>query len=73
MTQESIAVPQDDEQRQLEHTKRDLVVEFGDRLPSAEVGARFDAIVAEYAEAPVRTFIPVLARRRVRQELFEQA
>jgi hypothetical protein len=60
---------QEDERRQLESAKQDLVLEFGDRLPSDQLTARFDAIVAEFEGAPVRTFIPVLARRRVRQEL----
>lgn len=58
-----------DEQRQLDHVRRELVSEFGDRLPTSEVEARFGAIVHEFDEAPVRTFVPVLARRRVRQQL----
>ena len=66
---ETMDVPQEDELRQLEHAKRELVVEFRDRLPAEQVTARFDRIVAEFEGAPVRTFIPVLARRRVRQEL----
>ncbi len=63
------AQPEEDERRQLESAKQDLVLEFGDRLPGDQLAARFDAIVAEFEGAPVRTYIPVLARRRVRQEL----
>jgi hypothetical protein len=62
----------DDEQRQLEHVRRELVDEFGDRLPPSELDARFGAIVREFDEAPVRTFVPVLARRRARQLLSAQ-
>ncbi len=69
MTQSLQSTPQDDEQRQLASARRDLVQEFSGRLPADEVGARFDAIVAEFEGAPVRTFVPVLARRRVRQVL----
>ena len=69
MTQQKPSTRQDDEQRQLESARRDLVLEFSGRLPADEVEARFDAIVSEFEHAPVRTFVPVLARRRVRQVL----
>ena len=59
----------DDERRQLESARLDLVQEFQDRLSSDQVGARFDAIVADFDGAPVRSFVPVLARRRARREL----
>jgi hypothetical protein len=59
----------DDERRQLESARFDLVQEFQDRLSSDQVGARFDAIVADFDGAPVRSFVPVLARRRARREL----
>ena len=72
MTQ-MMAVPQEDERRQLEHAKQELVAQFRDRLPSEQVTNRFDAIVAEFDGAPVRTFIPVLAARRARQELVTEA
>lgn len=69
MTQSVQTTPQDDEQRQLASARRDVVQEFSGKLPADEVGARFDAIVAEFDGAPVRAFVPVLARRRVRQVL----
>jgi hypothetical protein len=59
----------DDEQRQLKAVKQDLVREFGGRLSEQEVSERFDQIVAGFAEAPVRTFVPVLASRLLRQQL----
>ena len=58
---------QDDELRQLESVRSELLREFGARPD--DVNARFDAIVHEFDGAPVRTFVPVLARRRVREEL----
>ncbi len=65
--------PNEDERRQLDSARKDLVAEFGERLPADEVGRRFDAMVAEFADAPVRTFVPVLARRYARQELLARA
>ena len=58
---------QDDELRQLESVRSELLREFGAR--TEDVNARFDAVVHEFDGAPVRTFVPVLARRRVREEL----
>ena len=60
---------QDDEKRQLESVRKDLQREYDGRLSAEQVSARFDAIVGEFDGAPVRTFVPVLARRRVRQEM----
>jgi hypothetical protein len=62
----------DDESRQLEAARRDLVAEFADRVPEAEVTARFDELVARYADAPVRGFVPVLVGRQVRSVLANQ-
>ena len=59
---------QDDEQRQLESVHRDLLREY-DGLAPERITSRFNAIVAEFDGAPVRTFVPVLAQRRLRQEL----
>ena len=63
----------EDEQRQLAAACRDLVVEFGERLPEAEVASRFEGIVRRYEQAPIRTFIPVLAQREARAQLRELA
>ena len=63
----------EDEQRQLAAACRDLVVEFGERLPEADVAARFQGIVQRYEQAPIRTFIPVLAQREARAQLRELA
>jgi len=59
---------QDDEQRQLESVRRDLLRQY-DTLAPERITSRFNAIVAEFDGAPVRTFVPVLAQRRLRQEL----
>ena len=63
----------DDEQRQLQAVRTDLVREFEGRLPADEVQERFAAIVADFEGAPVRTFVPVLVQRRVRAELVRRA
>jgi hypothetical protein len=61
----------EDEQRQLAAACRDLVIEFGERLPEADVAARFEGVVHRYSQAPIRTFIPVLAQREAREQLRE--
>lgn len=61
--------PTHDEQRQLEAARRDLVAEFADRVPEAEVTSRFDDIVRQFEDAPVRGFVPVLAGRMTRERL----
>ena len=58
-----------DEQRQLDRVRRELLAEFGGQLSPTVIDARMDEILAGFDVAPVRTFIPVLARRRVRQLL----
>jgi hypothetical protein len=63
----------EDEQRQLDAACRDLVVEFGERLPESDVAARFSEIVRRFEEAPIRTFIPVLAQREARAQLRQLA
>lgn len=63
----------DDERRQIESARHDLVQEFQDRLSAEQVGSRFDAIVTEFDGAPVRNFVPVLARRRAHRELSTSA
>ena len=60
---------QDDEKRHLEAARRDLVVEFSDRLPASEVTSRFDEIVGQFEGAKVRSFVPVLAGRMARERL----
>ena len=66
MDPESSSMQQSDEQRQLDRLRDELLLEFGDRLSPSVVDARFEAIVGEFEQAQVRTFIPVLARRRLR-------
>jgi len=61
---------QDDEQRQLNAVREDLLREYSGLAPEM-VNARFRAIVAEFEGAPVRSFVPVLAQRRLRQVLHE--
>ena len=59
----------DDEVRQLEAARRALVAELAGRVPQDVVEARFAALVAQFAGAPVRSFVPVLVQQRARQEL----
>jgi hypothetical protein len=59
----------DDELRQIERARQDLLREFDGRLPETEVRERFDEIVAGFEGAPVRSFVPVLAGRAARERL----
>ena len=59
----------DDELRQIERAREDLLREFDGRLPEAEVRQRFDEIVHGFDGAPVRSFVPVLAGRVARERL----
>ncbi len=61
---------QDDEQRQLNAVREDLLREYSGLAPEM-VNARLRAIVAEFEGAPVRSFVPVLAQRRLRQVLHD--
>lgn len=59
----------DDEKRQLDRAREDLVREFASVAPEGEITARFEEIVRRFDGAPVRGFVPVLAGREVRQSL----
>ena len=59
----------DDVDRQLSGVREELLKEFGERLGADVVAARFDEIVAGYQDAVIRTYVPVLAQRRVRLDL----
>lgn len=62
----------DDERRQIESLHAELLREYGQELGEQTVTARFQAIVADFDSAPVRAFVPLLAQRRVRQELRQE-
>ncbi len=64
-----ITAQRDDEQRQLDRARQDLLREFGERLSEDEVTARFDEVVRSFDGAPVRGFVPVLVGRAVRERL----
>ena len=64
---------EEDEQRQLESARMALVTEFAGRVPAEEVDRRFTELVGEFAGAPVRSFVPVLVRRRAREQLKSSA
>jgi len=60
---------QQDEQRQLDRVREDLIREFGAKLTAQVVDEQFRALVARFDGAPVRTFVPVLAQRAARERL----
>ncbi len=64
--------PRADEIRQLEHVKQDLLREFA-TLPVTLVDEAFALVVSRYNQAPVRSFVPVLAQRETRTRLRQLA
>jgi hypothetical protein len=46
-----------------------LVEEFGDEKPAEEIRACADAVLAEFVDVPVRSFVLTLAHRRARERL----
>jgi hypothetical protein len=62
---------QHDESRHLQHLEDDLVREL--HLEPDVVHAAVTRVLADFEAAPVRDFVPVLAARRVRQELLRPA
>lgn len=58
----------EDEVRQLEVVHRDLLREYEGVAPEL-VSARFAEVISSYDGAPIRTYVPVLARRQLREEL----
>ena len=60
---------QDDERRQLEHARTDLLGEFAGALPATTVNAAFNAALSRFADAQVRTYLPVLVSRVSRTDL----
>ena len=59
----------DDEHRQLEQLHVQLIEEYGPVLGEDVVTQRLSAVLADFADAPVRTFVPLLANRIARREL----
>ena len=59
----------DDERRQLDSVRAELVREFADRIEPDVVAKHLEAIVGRFEGAPIRSFVPVLAQRSVRQVL----
>ena len=61
-----------DEQRQYDAARRSVQAQHAD-VPPSEVDALFAQVVADFSDAPVRAFLPLLTQRRVSRELRERA
>ena len=66
-------MPDVDVERQLEGVHEDLRREFSGPLPETLVEETWRSIVDRFAEARVRTFLPVIVRRLTRAKLREAA
>lgn len=62
-----------EERRHLDAVERDLVTEFAATLTAGEVARRFAEVVHAFDGAPIRDFVPVLARKQARQEMRDAA
>lgn len=60
--------PVNDERRQIDHVRADLVREFA-AVPEKMVDDQVALDVGRLAAAPVRSFVPVLVRRAARERL----
>lgn len=60
---------QQDEERQLQRVRDDLIREFAAGLSEQVVDEHFSALVRDFDGAPVRAFVPVLAQRAARERL----
>jgi len=56
-------------QYRLEHLLPNLVTEFGDRRSEEEIRTAADAALAEFQDAPVRSFVMAIANRKAREVL----
>jgi hypothetical protein len=61
-----------DENRQLEHVKEDLHREFA-ALSEAVIDEQVSRLIRAFTKAPVRSFVPVLVRRKARESLRQLA
>lgn len=60
-----------DEGSQLAQVERALVSKYGDRVPPEQISADVQAGLAEFADARIRTFLPVLLQKRLTDRLRE--
>jgi len=60
--------PANDERRQIEHVRADLVLEFA-AVPETVVDEQVTLNLKRFAKARVRSFVPVLVRRAARERL----
>ena len=67
--QYSAAAGEATEARDIELVARRLIAEFTPALPADVVGDCLEQAVAEFTNAPVRRYVPLLVERRVRQLL----
>lgn len=58
-----------DEQSQLDQVERALLTKYGDRVPPEQISADVRAGLAEFADARIRTFLPVLLQKRLTDQL----
>ena len=64
---EEIRADRSGHERRLAQLLPSLVEEFGEAKPAQEIRACADAILSEFDDAPVRSFVLTLADRRVRE------
>ena len=68
---EEIRADRSGHERRLAQLLPSLVEEFGEAKPAEEIRACADAILSEFDDAPVRSFVLTIAERRVRDCLRE--
>lgn len=64
-----MARTQQDEQRQVDRVRLDLVREYAESLPARVVEEQLGEVVAGLRQAPVRDYVPTLVHRGTRERL----
>ena len=59
----------DDDQSQLQRVEASLLVKFGQSVPHDTIAAEVEAAMREFADARIRTYVPVLLQKRVTDQL----
>lgn len=60
---------QQDEERQVERVRQDLLEEYGAQLSAPVVDAQLGEVLAGLRTAPVRDYVPTLVHRGTRERL----
>ena len=59
----------DDDQAQIQRVETTLLTKFGESVPRETICAEVASAMQEFADARIRTYVPVLLQKRVTDQL----